>query len=68
MIMNKGKVKWYNGIRGYGFIEADNGKDVFVHRTGLDKSNSDLETGQEVEFEIREGEKGLQAYNVKSVK
>ena len=66
--MNKGKVKWYNGIRGYGFIEADNGKDVFVHRTGLDKSNSDLETGQEVEFEIREGEKGLQAYNVRSIK
>jgi CspA family cold shock protein len=66
--MNKGKVKWYNGIRGYGFIEADNGKDVFVHRTGLDTSVSDLETGQEVEFEIREGEKGLQAYNVRSSK
>lgn len=66
--MNKGKVKWYNEIRGYGFIEADNGKDVFVHRTGLDTSISDLETGQEVEFEVREGEKGLQAYNVKPSK
>lgn len=64
--MHKGKVKWYNGIRGYGFIEADNGKDVFVHRTGLNASVSDLETGQEVEFEIREGEKGLQAYNVRN--
>ena len=66
--MNKGKVKWYNGIRGYGFIEADNGKDVFVHRTGLDKSIPDLEAGQEVVFNIRESEKGLQAYNVKSAK
>lgn len=66
--MNKGKVKWYNEVRGYGFIEIDNGKDVFVHRTGLDKLNPTLETGQEVEFEIREGEKGMQAYNVRSVK
>jgi len=66
--MNKGKVKWYNEFRGYGFIEVEKGKDVFVHRTGLNKLNPNLETGQDVEFEIREGEKGLQAYNVRSVK
>ena len=66
--MNKGKVKWYNEVKGYGFIETDQGKDVFVHRTGLNKLNPVLETGQEVEFEIREGEKGLQAFNVRPAK
>ena len=66
--MNKGKVKWYNEIRGYGFIEMDNGKDIFVHRSGLNRLHPILEAGQEVEFEIREGEKGMQAHNVRSVK
>ena len=66
--MNNGKVKWCNEIRGYGFIEIEDGKDVFVHRTGLNRLTPNLETGQEVEFEIREGVEGLQAYNVRPAK
>jgi len=64
--MAKGKVKWYNASKGYGFIKAEDGKDIFVHRTGLDASTSGLEPEQDVEFEIKEGEKGLVAVNVKS--
>ncbi len=65
--MAKGKVKWYNEMKGFGFIKAEDGKDIFVHRTGLDNSTAKLEPEQEVEFEVKEGEKGLMAYNVKTV-
>jgi cold shock protein len=65
--MNKGKVKWYNGTKGFGFIEQENGEDVFVHRTGLSNSYDELQPEQEVEFETKEGDKGLFAVNVKSV-
>jgi CspA family cold shock protein len=65
--MTKGKVKWYNEIKGYGFIKAEDGKDIFVHRSGLDNSNARLEPEQEVEFETKTGEKGLVAVNVKAV-
>jgi len=65
--MTKGKVKWYNASKGYGFIKAEDGKDIFVHRTGLDSSTSGLEPEQEVEFETQTGEKGLMAVNVKLV-
>ena len=63
--MLKGKVKWYNGTKGFGFIENEKGEDIFVHRTGLDNSYMDLQDGQEVVFETKEGEKGLSAINVK---
>jgi len=64
--MSKGKVKWYNEIKGYGFIETENSKDVFVHRTGLSSSYDRLQPEQEVVFDTQEGEKGLYAINVKS--
>jgi cold shock protein len=63
--MAKGRVKWFNENKGYGFIEQENGPDVFVHFSNI---NSDgfktLSEGQEVDFEIVSGERGLQATNV----
>lgn len=63
--MTKGKVKWYNESKGFGFIESENGDDIFVHRTGLINSYSGLQPDQEVVFEIKQGEKGLMAVDVK---
>ncbi len=65
--MTKGKVKWYNKVKGFGFIESENGEDIFVHRTGLVSSYGGLQPDEEVEFEIQQGEKGPSAINVKSV-
>jgi CspA family cold shock protein len=65
--MTNGKVKWYNEIKGFGFIESENGDDIFVHRTGLDGSYRGLQPEQEVVFEIKQGDKGLFATNVKLV-
>ncbi len=65
--MAKGKVKWYNEVKGFGFIEPESGEDVFVHRTGLVNSFSGLQTDQNVEFETKQGDKGLVAFNVKVV-
>jgi CspA family cold shock protein len=62
--MNEGKVKWYSEIKGFGFIESDNGDDIFVHRSGLLNSSQGLQTDQEVVFEIKQGDKGLFATNV----
>ena len=61
-----GKVKWFNNQRGYGFISGDDGKEVFVHWTGIvsDKKFKSIAEGQTVEFEITDGEKGKQAVNV----
>ena len=65
--MAQGKVKWYNETKGFGFIESDNGKDFFVHRTGLANAYTGLKPDQEVIFETKQGEKGLMAINVKPV-
>lgn len=63
----KGTVKWYNEVKGYGFIQTEEGKDIFVHRSGLDDVGGRLEPEQEVEFEIADGDKGPIAQDVKKV-
>lgn len=63
--MIDGKVKWYNEIKGFGFIESADGKEFFVHRTGLLSPYSGLSEGQKVVFETKQGAKGDIAYNVK---
>ncbi len=61
----KGTVKWFNNQKGFGFITDENGKDVFVHFTGLNMEGfKTLEENQNVEFDVVEGEKGPQAVNV----
>jgi CspA family cold shock protein len=61
----QGKVKWFSGQKGYGFIEQEGGKDVFVHVNELAPGVRTLAEGQAVEFEVTEGQKGPQAVNVK---
>jgi CspA family cold shock protein len=64
-LRSKGRVKWFNERRGYGFIEQSNGEDLFVHYSAIQTEGfKTLEEGQEVEFDIIEGPKGLQAANV----
>jgi len=63
--MNNGTVKWYNETKGFGFIITEEGKEVFVHRTGLLSPLSELREGQKVTFEIKQGDKGEVAFNVK---
>jgi len=60
-----GKVKWFNASKGYGFIERDAGDDVFVHYSAIQNSGfRTLEEGQQVEFTVEQGAKGLQAVQV----
>jgi len=63
--MQKGKVKWFNAEKGYGFIESEAGNDVFVHYSAIAMDGyKTLEEGMEVQFEVIEGAKGPQASNV----
>ena len=63
--MEKGKVKWFSAEKGFGFIEREDGNDVFVHFSAIDMDGfKTLEEGTEVEFEVVEGVKGPQAANV----
>jgi len=60
-----GKVKWFNNDKGFGFIERENGDDVFVHFSAIQGNGfKSLEEGQQVEFDIVEGNRGPQAANV----
>lgn len=60
-----GKVKWFNDTKGFGFITRDTGEDVFVHYSAITADGfKTLAEGQQVDFEVKEGPKGLQAANV----
>jgi CspA family cold shock protein len=62
----KGRVKWYNDRKNFGFIIGEDGKDVFVHKTILNATGiSSLHEGQNVEFEVRDSPKGLQVTKIK---
>ena len=67
--MEKGTVKWFNESKGFGFIEREEGKDVFVHFSAIqgEEGYKSLAEGQAVEFEVIEDEKGLKAQNVVKV-
>ena len=62
----QGTVKWFNGSKGFGFIERESGDDVFVHYTAIidDDGFRNLDEGQRVEFTVVQGQKGLQAQDV----
>ena len=60
-----GTVKWFDGKKGYGFIEREDGDDVFAHFSAIEEDGfKNLDEGQEVEFEIVEGDRGPQAANI----
>ena len=63
--METGTVKWFNNAKGYGFISRENGEDVFVHyKTVVGDGYKTLNQGDNVQFEVEKGPKGLQAANV----
>ncbi len=63
----EGKVKWYDAVKGYGFIHADDDKDVFVHRSGIKDAQFGLETDQAVQFEVKESDRGPVAFDVEVI-
>ncbi|WP_372714017.1 cold-shock protein [Ilyobacter sp.] len=66
--MAKGTVKWFNGEKGFGFITSEDGTDVFAHFSEIQKDGfKTLEEGEQVTFEITQGQKGPQASNIKTV-
>jgi CspA family cold shock protein len=63
--MNNGTVKWFNADKGFGFITAEDGKDVFAHFSAIQGEGfKSLDEGQAVTFDIEEGQRGLQAVNI----
>ena len=67
-LMATGKVKWFNGEKGFGFIEVEGGEDVFVHFSSIQSEGfKTLDEGQEVEFDVEQGQRGPQAANVRKI-
>jgi CspA family cold shock protein len=67
-IVEKGTVKWFNDAKGFGFITREQGADVFVHHTAIQADGfRSLTEGDQVEFEVTQGQKGLQATNVRRI-
>jgi CspA family cold shock protein len=65
LLMEKGTVKWFNEAKGYGFIKRETGEDVFVHfKSIIGEGFRTLKEGEEVQFDVEQGPKGLQAKNV----
>ena len=66
--MAKGTVKWFNATKGYGFISTEDGDDVFVHYSAIETDGfKTLDEGQQVKFDIVDGDKGPQATNVEKL-
>jgi cold shock protein len=66
--VEKGTVKWFNDAKGFGFITREQGADVFVHHTAIQSEGfRSLSEGDQVEFEVTQGQKGLQASNVRRI-
>jgi CspA family cold shock protein len=67
-VLAEGTVKWFSNEKGYGFIEREEGEDVFVHHSAINMDGyRSLTEGQRVEFEVVQGDKGLQAANVQPI-
>jgi CspA family cold shock protein len=67
-VKEKGTVKWFNAAKGYGFIQRSTGDDVFVHFSAIQSAGyRSLDEGSQVEFEVKQGPKGLQAENVQRI-
>lgn len=67
--MATGTVKWFNHTKGFGFIRPEEGEDLFIHVTNIDQADAkQIADGDPVEFEVRPGRKGQEAYNVRVVR
>ena len=61
-----GKIKWYNARKGFGFVESEEGKDIFIHRSAV-PAGVFLNEGDKIEFETEETDKGVKAINIKKL-
>lgn len=63
----QGIVKWYDAVKGFGFIKNEDDQDIFVHRTGIKDAQFGLETDQNVQFDLKESDRGPVAVNVEII-